>query len=199
MPFNEILLFLANNDFTYKYILLFYILSLICIALPIPYTFVIISNAYVFGWMGFFLVVIAIPPGSLITYLLIKKFYFIIEKSKLNNFFFKKKINLKFKFYNNTFVLLFARATLPFFLVSVLMSLIKIPLKKYLFLTTMGTFVNVFLYSMFVISIRDTIINYNDIIINWKDPKFILSLLLLIIFGFVYKKIESNIKNNKKL
>ena len=79
------------------------------------------------------------------------------------------------------------------------MSLIKIPLKKYLFLTTMGTFVNVFLYSMFVISIRDTIINYNDIIINWKDPKFILSLLLLIIFGFVYKKIESNIKNNKKL
>ena len=63
----------------------------------------------------------------------------------------------------------------------------------------MGTFVNVFLYSMFVISIRDTIINYNDIIINWKDPKFILSLLLLIIFGFVYKKIESNIKNNKKL
>ena len=79
------------------------------------------------------------------------------------------------------------------------MSLIKIPLKKYLFLTTMGTFVNVFLYSMFVISIRDTIINYNDIIINWKDPKFILSLLLLIIFGFVYKKIESNITNNKKL
>ena len=79
------------------------------------------------------------------------------------------------------------------------MSLIKIPLKKYLLLTTMGTFVNVFLYSMFVISIRDTIINYNDIIINWKDPKFILSLLLLIIFGFVYKKIESNIKNNKKL
>ena len=95
MPFNEILLFLANNDFTYKYILLFYILSLICIALPIPYTFVIISNAYVFGWMGFFLVVIAIPPGSLITYLLIKKFYFIIEKSKLNNFFFKKKNKFK--------------------------------------------------------------------------------------------------------
>ena len=199
MPFNEILLFLANNDFTYKYILLFYILSLICIALPIPYTFVIISNAYVFGWIGFFLVVIAIPPGALITYLFIKNFYFIIEKSKLDNFFLKKKINFKFKLYNNIFILLFARATLPFFLVSVLMALIKIPLKKYLFLTTMGTFTNVFLYSMFVISIRNSIINYNDIIINWKDPKFILSLLLLIIFGFVYKKIESNITNNKKL
>ncbi len=193
MPFNEILLFLVNNDFTYEYILLFYILSLICIALPIPYTFVIICNSYVFGWIGFLLVVVAIPPGSLITYFFIKKFYFIIEKSKLNNFFLKKKINFKFKFYNNVIVLLFARATLPFFLVSVLMALIKIPLKKYLFITTMGTFINVLLYSMFVISIRDSIINYNDIIINWKDPKFLISLLLLIIFGFIYKKIESNI------
>ena len=125
--------------------------------------------------MIFFLVVIAIPPGSLITYLLIKKFYFIIEKSKLNNFFFKKKINLKFKFYNNTFVLLFARATLPFFLVSVAMSILDITKKRFLLTTIVGVIPFVLITSIFVLGIRDTIIEYNDIIIDWKDPIFFIS------------------------
>ena len=192
MPFNEILLFLANNDFTYKYILLFYILSLICIALPIPYTFVIISNAYVFGWIGFLLVVIAIPPGALITYLFIKNFYFIIEKTKLDNFFLKKKINFKFKLYNNIFILLFARATLPFFLVSVAMSILDITKKRFLLITIVGQLHNVLITSIFVLGIRDTIIEYNDIIIDWKDPKIFIPLIIMIslifISGFLNKK-----------
>ena len=82
MPFNEILLFLANNDFTYKYILLFYILSLVCIALPIPYTFVIISNAYVFGWIGFFSSSFCYPAGIINNIFTCKKVLFYNRKIK---------------------------------------------------------------------------------------------------------------------
>ena len=57
MSIEEILLYLANNNFTYEYVLIFFVLSIIGFSLPIPYTLIIITNIYVFGWVGFFLVI----------------------------------------------------------------------------------------------------------------------------------------------
>ena len=81
MYFNEILIFLANNTFDYKYIILFYLISVILLSLPIPYTFVIIANVYIFGWYGFFVVLLAIPIGALLTYYYVIKLKNLIAKS----------------------------------------------------------------------------------------------------------------------
>ena len=62
----EILLYLANNNFTYEYVLIFFILSIIGFSLPIPYTLIIITNVYVFGWIGFFIVILSLPLGTFI-------------------------------------------------------------------------------------------------------------------------------------
>jgi len=186
MYFNEILIFLANNNFDYKFIILFYVISVILLSLPIPYTFIIIVNVYVFGWYGFFVVLLSIPIGSILTYYYVKQFYYLVKKI---SFFKNKTINNKF--FENIYFLIIARATMPFFLVSLAMSLFNISIKKYLLITVFGTFTNVLLVSMIVEEIRNTIIKYDDIIIDFKDPKFIAPLLILFMLIFLtnyYKK-----------
>jgi len=180
MYFNEILIFLANNNFDYKFIILFYVISVILLSIPVPYTFIIIANVYVFGWYGFFLVLLSIPIGSILTYYYVKKFYYFVEKI---SFFKNKKINNKF--FENIYFLIVARATMPFFLVSFAMSLVNISIKKYLLITVIGTFTNVLLVSIIVEEIRGTIIKYDDIIIDFKDPKFVVPLLILFVLIFI--------------
>ena len=187
MYFNEILLFLANNTFDYKFIILFYIISIILLSLPIPYTFIIIANVYVFGWYGFFIVIFSIPCGAILTYYYVNKLNHFINKL---SFFKNKKINENF--FKNIYFLIIARATLPFFLVSLAMSFFNISIKKYLLITVLGTFTNVLLVSIIVEEIRDTIIKYDDIVINFKDPKFVIPLLVIIMLIFTtnyFKKI----------
>ena len=189
MYFNEILILLANNTFDYKYIILFYIISVILLSLPIPYTFIIIINVYVFGWYGFCIVLLSIPIGSALTYYYVNKFNNLINKI----FFFKnKKINNKF--FQNIYFLIIARATLPFFLVSFAMSLMKITLKKYLVITVLGTFSNVLLVSIIVEGIRNTVIKYNDIVINLQDPRFIIPLLIIIVLIFITNYVKNKFK-----
>ena len=191
MYFNEILIFLANNTFDYKYIILFYLISVILLSLPIPYTFVIIANVYIFGWYGFFVVLLAIPIGALLTYYYVIKLKNLIAKIPFLN---KKTINKKF--FQNIYFLIIARATLPFFLVSLAMSLFNISIKRYILTTILGTFSNLLLMSIIIEEIRDTIIKYDDIVFNFKDPKFIipLSLIIIIIFIINYFKKRFNLK-----
>ena len=83
LDFNEILLFLANNNFGYQYLILFYLLSIILLSFPFPLLFVIIGNVYVFGWYGFLIVMLSIPIGSLLTYVYVKKLYELLKKKPL--------------------------------------------------------------------------------------------------------------------
>jgi len=194
MYFDEILMFLANNNFDYKYFFVFFFLSIFFLSLPIPYTFIIISNVYVFGWYGFFLVLLSIPLGSILTFFYTKKIYHIVKKiSFFENFFFKRRY-INNKFYQNIYLLIFARATLPFFLVSVAMSFLNLTKKKFLFITVLGTFTNVLMVSVFVEGIRDNIIKYNDIAINWKDPKFIFPLVFLFLFILIANLLKKKFK-----
>ena len=192
VDFNEILLFLANNNFGYQYLILFYLLSVILLSFPFPITFVIIGNVYVFGWYGFLIVMLSIPIGSLLTYVYVKKLYKLVKKIPFVNKYLIKKNNSKDKFYKNIYLLIIARATLPFFLVSVAMSILDITKKRFLLITIVGQIHYVLIISIFVLGIRDTIIEYNDIIIDWKDPKFIIPLILMItlifISGFLNKR-----------
>ena len=115
MFLDDLFLFFVNNKFNYEFLFIFLIISTILVSLPIPYTFVIITNAYVFGWIGFIITLLSVPLGSLITYIIIKKL-----KKSLNQISFLKKILsnniiLKNKISKNTYLLLIARATLPFF------------------------------------------------------------------------------------
>ena len=126
MYFDEILLFLANNHLGIEYFIIFYIASIILLSLPIPYTFIIIANVYVFGWYGFLIVIFSIPFGAVLTYYYINKLKSFIKKI---SFFKSNKINNKF--FNNIYFLILARATLPFFVVSVAMSIVKMNLKRY--------------------------------------------------------------------
>ena len=198
MPVEEILLYLANNNFTYEYVLIFFILSIIGFSLPIPYTLIIITNVYVFGWVGFFLVILSVPLGSLITFFYVKKFSNFIRKIKFFHKIFQNKLNNTIKFYNNTYILILIRATVPFFLASVIFSLTNISMKKYLYLTIIGTFSYIFLCSLIINSVRDSIINYNDIIISWNDPRLFLSLIIMLLLVFFGKKINTKLFNNNK-
>ena len=101
MDFNEIFLFLANNNFGYQYLILFYFISIILLSFPFPITFVIIGNVYVFGWYGFLIVMLSIPIGSLLTYVYVKKLYKLVKKIPFVNKYLIKKNNSKDKFYKN--------------------------------------------------------------------------------------------------
>ena len=192
VDFNEILLFLANNNFGYQYLILFYLLSVILLSFPFPITFVIIGNVYVFGWYGFLIVMLSIPIGSLLTYVYVKKLYKLVKKIPFVNKYLIKKNNSKDKFYKNIYLLIIARATLPFFLVSTAMSILDISKKRFVLITIVGQIHYVLITSIFVLGIRDTIIEYNDIIIDWKDPIFFIPLIIMIslifISGFLNKK-----------
>ena len=156
--------------------------------MPIPYSLIIISNVYVFGWLGFFIVILSIPLGSLITFIYIKKFYKIFLKINFLKKLFKNKLKNKINLHNNIYLLVIARATLPFFLVSVAFSLMNISIKKFLNITIIGTYLNTLLVSLIIISVRDSIINYNEITISWDDPRFFLPLIILVVFVYISKK-----------
>jgi len=192
VDFNEILLFLANNNFGYQYLILFYLLSVILLSFPFPITFVIIGNVYVFGWYGFLIVMLSMPIGSLLTYIYVKKLYKLLKKIPFINKYLIKNNNSRDKFYNNIYLLIIARATLPFFLVSVAMSMLDISKKKFISITIIGQTHYVLITSIFVLGIRDKIIDYNDIIIDWKQPIFFIPLIIMIslvfISGFLTKK-----------
>ena len=197
MSVEEILLHLANNNFTYENVLIFFILSIIGFSLPIPYTFIIITNVYVFGWVGFFLVILAVPLGSLITFFYVKKFSNFIRKIKFFHKIFQNKLDNKNKFYNNIYFLIIMRATMPFFLSSAAFSLTNISINKYLYITIIGTFSHILLCSLITNSVRDSIITYNDVVISWNDPRFFLSLIILFLFVYLGKKINIKLLNDK--
>ena len=190
MFFNDLFLFFVNNNFNYDFLFIFFIISTIAVSLPIPYTFIIITNAYVFGWIGFIMALLFVPLGSLITYIIIKK----LKKSLNQISFFQKILSnnklLENKINKNGYLLLIARLTLPFFIMSVFMSTIKINIKKYIFITIIGSFPNILIYSLVVNNIKDSISSYEDIMINWYDIKFLLSIALIILFIFVVNKLK---------
>ena len=112
MSIEEILLYLASNNFSYKYIIIFFVISVISLSLPIPYSLIIISNVYVFGWLGFFIVILSIPLGSLITFIYIKKFYKIFLKINFLKKLFNNKLKNKINLHNNIYLLVIARANI---------------------------------------------------------------------------------------
>ena len=190
MFFDDLFLFFVNNKFNYEFLFIFFIISTILVSLPIPYTFIMITNAYVFGWIGFIITLLSVPLGSLITYIIIKK----LKKSLNQISFFQKilgnNILLENKISKNTYLLLIARLTLPFFIMSVFMSTIKINIKKYIFITIAGTFPNILIFSFVVNNIKDSISSYEDVVIKWYDIKFLLSIALIILFIFILKKLK---------
>ena len=193
----EFFLYLANTNFAHEYIFIFFILSLIGFSLPVPYTLIIIANVYIFGWIGFGIVVFSIPIGALITFFYIKKFSKFLKKITFINKIYKKKLSQNIKFHNNIYVLILVRATIPFFLVSVAFSLINMSIKKYLYATIIGTFSHILLISLIITSIRESIVTYNDIVIRWNDPRFIVSLIILLSFVFISKKINVKLFDDK--
>ena len=190
MFLDDLFLFFVNNKFNYEFLFIFFIISTILVSLPIPYTFIMITNAYVFGWIGFIITLLSVPLGSLITYIIIKK----LKKSLNQISFFQKilgnNILLENKISKNTYLLLIARMTLPFFIMSVFMSTIKINIKKYIFITIAGTFPNILIFSLVVNNIKDSISSYEDVMIKWYDIKFLLSIALIILFIFILNKLK---------
>ena len=190
MFFNDLFLFFVNNNFNYDFLFIFFIISTIAVSLPIPYTFIIITNAYVFGWIGFIMALLFVPLGSLITYIIIKK----LKKSLNQISFFQKILSnnmlLENKISKNTYLLLIARLTLPFFIMSVFMSTIKINIKKYIFITIIGSFPNILIYSLVINNIKDSVLSYEDVMIKWYDIRFLLSIALIILFIFILNKLK---------
>jgi uncharacterized membrane protein YdjX (TVP38/TMEM64 family) len=190
MFFNDLFLFFVNNKFNYDFLFIFFIISTIAVSLPIPYTFIIITNAYVFGWIGFIMALLFVPLGSLITYIIIKK----LKKSLNQISFFQKILSnnklLENKINKNGYLLLIARLTLPFFIMSVFMSTIKINIKKYIFITIIGSFPNILIYSLVINNIKDSVLSYEDVMIKWYDIRFLLSIALIILFIFIVNKLK---------
>ena len=190
MFLDDLFLFFVNNKFNYEFLFIFFIISTILVSLPIPYTFIMITNAYVFGWIGFIITLLSVPLGSLITYIIIKK----LKKSLNQISFFQKILGnnmlLENKISKNTYLLLIARMTLPFFIMSVFMSTIKINIKKYIFITIIGSFPNILIYSLVINNIKDSVLSYEDVMIKWYDIRFLLSIALIILFIFIVNKLK---------
>jgi len=72
------------------------------------------------------------------------------------------------------------------------MSILNISKKRFVLITFVGQIHYVLINTIFVLGIRDTIIEYNDIIIDWKEPKIFIPLIIMIslifISGFLNKK-----------
>ena len=72
------------------------------------------------------------------------------------------------------------------------MAILDISKKRFILVTILGQLHNVLIVSIFVMGIRDTMIEYNDLVINWKDPKFyaplVIMVCLIFIAGFINKK-----------
>lgn len=188
--FNEILLLLVNNNLDNKYLILFLFLSIFLLSTPFPITLVIILNVYIFDWYGLVISMLAFPIGSLLTYFYVKN----LKKIFLKIPFFKKYLNttniIPRKFYQNIYLLIIARATLPFFLVSLAMAILDISKKQFIMITLLGQTHYVLITSIFVHGIRETIIDYNDIVIEWSNPLFFIPIILIIILIFISKLIK---------
>ena len=74
------------------------------------------------------------------------------------------------------------------------MSLVNITKKKFIYVTILGTFANVFLVSTLVEGIRDNIIKYNEIVVDWKNPKFVFPILFIFLFIFIADMIKKKFK-----
>ncbi len=190
MFLDDLFLFFVNNKFNYELVFIFLIISAILVSLPIPYTFIIITNAYAFEWIGFIITLLSVPLGSLITYIIIKKLRKLLNQISFFQKILSNNMLLENKISKNTYLLLIARMTLPFFIMSVFMSTIKINIKKYIFITIIGSFPSILIYSLVVNNIKDSISSYEDVMIKWYDIKFLLSIVLIILFIFIASKLK---------
>ena len=85
----------------------------------------------------------------------------------------------------------------PFLFSECCFSLTNRSLNKYLYITIIVTFSNILLVLLILNSIRDSIISYNDVVISWNGPHFILSLIILLLFVYISKKINLKLFDDK--
>ena len=74
------------------------------------------------------------------------------------------------------------------------MSILDISKKRFVLITIVGQIHYVLITSIFVLGIRDTIIEYNDIIIDWKDSKIFIPLIIIISLIFISRFLNKKYK-----
>ena len=97
---------------------------------PLPVTFIIILNGYIFNKIGFFISLALLLLGSTALYLFAKKvkIFFDLDISK---FFLKKKVNIS-KLTTNNFSILLSRYILPYFIHNIYYGLENIKIKRFI-------------------------------------------------------------------
>ena len=123
--------FLINIDVSNINFLVFYIIVCFFYFLtPLPVTFIIILNGYIFNKIGFFISLALLLLGSTALYLFAKKvkIFFDLDISK---FFLKKKVNIS-KLTTNNFSILLSRYILPYFIHNIYYGLENIKIKRFI-------------------------------------------------------------------
>lgn len=186
----EILSFFLNIGNS-NYFFLYLLLSILFFLSPLPITFIVLLNGYLFGNVGFIYSLILTLFGSSTLYLLSYKInnYF---KINLNNIFKQKKINLK-KISQNEYSIFFSRFLIPYFIHNIYYGIQRTKFSKFIIyvffsevpliysLNSVGSSLNFFSTNS-ELSFLDLIVNKNFYI------PFLVILFLILSISFIKSK-----------
>ena len=178
--------FLINIDISNINFLIIYIIScFIYFLTPLPVTFVIILNGYIFNKIGFLISLALLLSGSAILYLFaqrVKKFF----NLDISKFFLKKKINIS-KLTTNNFSIFLSRYILPYFFHNIYYGLESIKIKRFILIILCAEIPFTYALNSIGNSVKNLTPNYNvsflDILrdINFYVPFFIIFTIFIVV------------------
>jgi len=185
---DTIINFLLSLDYKSEYFTIFYFTIVFFYFLsPLPTTFILLLNGFIFKEYGFFISMIQIVIGSIIIKILSKRFNTYL---KIN--FVSKKINI-LKLSNNNYSIFLSRIILPYFLHNIYYGLTKVNLGRFVFIVFIAEIPMTFAFnqigkSLSIISSNFSISLYSLFTdVNFYIP-FLIIFVLLIITNYLYKK-----------
>ena len=171
--------FLINIDVSNINFLVFYIIVCFFYFLtPLPATFIIILNGYIFNKIGFFISLALLLLGSTALYLFAKKvkIFFDLDISK---FFLKKKVNIS-KLTTNNFSILLSRYILPYFIHNIYYGLENIKIKRFILIIFCAEIPLTYALNSIGNSAQNITSNYNVELFNvFSDITFYVPFLII--------------------
>ena len=184
----EILSFFLNMGNS-NYFFLYLLFSILFFLSPLPITFIVLLNGYLFGNVGFVYSLILTLFGSSALYLLSYKINDYL-KINLNNIFKQKKINLR-KITQNKYSIFFSRFFIPYFIHNIYYGIQRTKFSKFIIYVFFAEIPLIFSLNSVGNSLNffstNSELSFLDLILN-KDFYIPLLVILLLILSTSYIK-----------
>jgi uncharacterized membrane protein YdjX (TVP38/TMEM64 family) len=185
---DQIINFLLNLDLKSDYFITFYFITIFFYFLsPLPITFILLLNGFLFKEYGFFISMIQIVLGSIIIKNLSNQLNSILQID-----FDLKKIDIR-KLSNNNYSIFLSRFIVPYFFHNIYYGLTKIDLKRFVFIIFIAEIPMTFAFNQIGKSLYEISSNFSISLyslftdINFYIP-FLIIFAFFIITNYLYKK-----------